>query len=57
MTYTLKDLTAEEMNVLGAGLCELPLKVSGALFAKVKQQAQTQEVPAPQKPMEDHEAA
>lgn len=29
--------TKDEINIIGAGLAELPLKVSGAVFSKVQQ--------------------
>lgn len=41
------ELTADEANLILAGLSELPAKVSLALINKIQQQGQAQIQPAP----------
>jgi hypothetical protein len=59
--FSLTDLSIEEVNVIIAGLLELPGKVGLNVFAKVKQQAeeqarqmpQAQETNVPEGPLSD----
>jgi len=46
--FNLTDLSIEEVNVIIAGLLELPGKVGLNVFAKVKQQAEEQARQMPQ---------
>lgn len=46
--FNLTDLSIEEVNVIIAGLLELPGKVGLNVFAKVKQQAEEQAKQMPQ---------
>lgn len=40
--FELKMLTANDINVILAGLQELPLKISAMVFNKIKEQAEAQ---------------
>lgn len=41
-TFTFKDITMDEANLILAGLQELPAKVANPLTQKLQQQAQSQ---------------
>jgi len=49
MKYVIDDLSVEEMNIIAAGLNELPLKHSGALFVKIQAKVAAQDKAAADK--------
>jgi hypothetical protein len=44
MTFTL-TLTQEQLNIIAAGLCELPFKVSASVIKELQNQIQVQSKP------------
>lgn len=46
MEFTLTGLTEQDVNIIGAGLQELPFKVAAPLIQKLQQQVTEQSQPA-----------
>ncbi len=45
-TYTITELTADEVNIIGLGLQEIPFKLSSPLLQKIQTQLKEQDKPA-----------